>query len=79
MYFVYVIKSIKNGKKYTGQTNCLERRLFQHNNKETKSNKLNAPFELIFVQECENRSESMMLERYLKSGSGREFINSIAA
>jgi len=77
MYSVYVLKSLKNGKKYTGQTNCLERRLYQHNNEETKSNKVNAPFELVFVQECETRSESVIIEKYLKSGAGRDFIKYI--
>ena len=31
MYFVYVIKSIKDGEFYTGFTDNLERRLLEHN------------------------------------------------
>ena len=73
MYLIYVIKSRKSGEFYKGQTNNLERRLHEHETDRW------GPFDLIFVQICENRSESMKMEKYLKSGSGREFINFIMA
>lgn len=68
MYFVYVIKNVKTGQFYKGQTNNLERRLFEHETDRW------GPFELIFVQICDSRSESMNIEKYLKRGQGRKFI-----
>ena len=71
MYFVYVIKSVKSGQFYKGQTNNLVRRLHEHQIDKW------GPFDLIFVQICETRSEAVLLEKFLKSGSGRDFIYSL--
>ena len=35
------------------------------------------PFELIFVQICKDRTEARLLEKYLKSGIGRELRNKL--
>ena len=71
MYFVYVIKSLRNSQYYKGQTNDLVRRLKEHEIDRW------GPFDLVFVQICENRSESVNLEKYLKTGQGRKFIDLI--
>ena len=74
MYYVYVLQSIKDGRFYTGITDNLQRRFKQHNtgNNATPSTLNRGPFKLIFAQECKNRQEARALEKYLKSGSGRE-------
>ncbi len=77
MYFVYVIKSIKYQKYYTGHTNDIERRLKEHNSGKTKSIKLYTPFELIYIEKYFTRADAIKRERYLKSGSGREFLKTI--
>jgi putative endonuclease len=76
MYYVYVIKSIKDGKNYTGLTDDIERRLKEHNSrkKSTPSTMNRGPFELIYSEECSSREEARKREKYLKSGIGREFI-----
>ena len=50
MFSVYVLQSLKNGRLYTGSTNNLERRLLEHNNKQSKYTKLSAPFELVYKE-----------------------------
>lgn len=76
MYFVYVLKSKKDSKFYTGITNNLERRLAEHNNSKssTPSTKNRGPFIVIYFEKMENRKIAREREKYLKSGSGREFI-----
>ena len=71
MYYVYVIRSLSSGQLYKGQTNNLERRLHEHESDRW------GPYDLVFVQICDNRSESMLLEKYLKTGQGRKYINSL--
>jgi putative endonuclease len=71
MYYVYVIRSLRENMFYKGQTNNLERRLEEHEIDRW------GPYELIFVQISETRSEAMLMEKYLKTGNGREFINLI--
>ncbi|MDD3003079.1 MAG: GIY-YIG nuclease family protein [Candidatus Shapirobacteria bacterium] len=77
MFYVYVLKSLKCGIFYKGMTNDLERRLKEHYNGNSKTTKKYLPVELVFVQICESRFEARELEKYLKSGYGRETINLI--
>jgi len=79
MYFVYIILSKKDNKYYTGITNNIEERLDKHNHgyRATMSTLKRGPFELKFVQICKNRIEARLLEKYLKSGIGRELRNKL--
>ena len=79
MYFVYVLQSSKDRKHYTGITNNLERRLNQHNrgNSSTPSTKTRGPFSLIYSEKVANRMVAREREKYLKSGSGREFVKKL--
>ncbi len=74
MYYVYILLSKKDHKYYTGITNDVERRIQQHTigYSSTRSTKNRGPFDLVFAQECTDRKEARELERFLKSGIGRE-------
>lgn len=75
MYKVYVIYSLKFNKIYIGQTEDLERRLFEHNNKLLSAyTKKYTPWEIIYVEEFPTRNEAIIREKQLKSQKGREFI-----
>ncbi len=50
MYFVYVIRSKKDGLLYTGFTDNLERRLLEHNQGLQESTKNRIPFEIIYFE-----------------------------
>ena len=73
-YFVYVLKSIKDGRLYKGQTSNLNKRLKQHNRGENKSTKGFMPWELVYFETFQTREEAVLREKYFKSGSGREFL-----
>lgn len=78
MYYVYVLKSLRNGKRYVGYTSKLpEDRLNEHNAGTNKHTKINGPFEVVYKEEFSNKSLAIRRERFLKSGHGREFLNSI--
>lgn len=72
-YFVYIILN-KNDQIYIGQTNNLEDRLLRHNSGTQKYTKGKGPFELIYFEQFQTRSEAMKREKALKSGKGREWI-----
>ncbi|MDO8559052.1 MAG: GIY-YIG nuclease family protein [bacterium] len=76
MYFVYVIKSEKDKKRYTGITDNLARRIKQHNSgsKATPSTKNRGPFTMIYFEKAENSMMARRREKYLKSGIGRAFL-----
>ncbi len=79
MYFVYIIRSKSTGKFYTGITNNIYRRLKEHNQKlsNTHTTKNLTDYDLMFCQIEPERVSARNLERYLKSGAGREVRNEI--
>ncbi|MBI2337614.1 GIY-YIG nuclease family protein [Candidatus Daviesbacteria bacterium] len=77
MYYVYVLRSLKNGRFYTGSTNNLERRLNEHNTGQSKYTKLTAPFALVYKEEYKTKEEAYKKEMYYKTGAGREKIKDI--
>ena len=77
MFFVYIIKSKKDGRLYKGFTNNLERRLKEHNIGKNKSTSPYKPWDLVYKEEVASREEARKREKYFKSGIGREFIKNI--
>ncbi|MFN5421864.1 MAG: GIY-YIG nuclease family protein [bacterium] len=74
MICVYVIRSEKDGRYYVGMTKDLERRFQEHESGKTKSTKGFRPWKLIFTESFSSYAEARQREKYLKSGSGKEFI-----
>jgi putative endonuclease len=79
MFYVYVIYNKTAHKYYVGQTQDISRRLAQHNDHTFKSYTSRFPgeWELVHKESVATRSEALRREKGLKSGRGREFINTI--
>ncbi len=79
MYYVYVIMSEKDGKRYTGITNDLERRLREHNagHLGTISTRRRGPFKLVHHETAVDGLAARKREKFLKSGEGRRFLEKI--
>ena len=79
MFYVYVLVSESTGKRYTGQTSDLERRIAEHNSKNHNVRKHTSrnlgPWQLGYSEEHATRSEAIKRERWLKTRSGRRFID----
>jgi putative endonuclease len=76
-YFVYVLRSAKNGRHYTGSTNDIHKRLAEHNSGQTKSTRHTGPYSLVYSESFASRPEAARRERALKSGKGREELSRI--
>jgi len=48
MFYVYLLKSLKDNELYLGSTNDLVRRLKEHNSKKVDSTSRRAPLKLIY-------------------------------
>ncbi len=75
MFYVYVLRSLKNNYRYIGQTNNLEKRLLEHNEGMTKSIRFQIPFVLEHSEIFKTRIEAIRREKFLKSGKGREWLD----
>ncbi|MFA5358670.1 MAG: GIY-YIG nuclease family protein [Patescibacteria group bacterium] len=75
-YFIYVIKSKKDGRLYVGMTSDLEERLFYHNAGYQFSTKGYRPWEIVYSERAASRLLARQREKYFKSGCGKEFLKS---
>jgi putative endonuclease len=74
MHTVYAIQSLTRNYIYVGMTTDLDTRLIHHNRGYNKKTKAYRPFLLIYTQEFSTRLEARNHEKYLKSGSGKEYL-----
>lgn len=73
-YYVYVLRSLKDNKFYTGYTNNIQRRLKEHNIGKVESTCNRIPFELIYWEGCLNQQDATRREKYLKSSWGKRYL-----
>ncbi|MEK7212202.1 MAG: GIY-YIG nuclease family protein [Patescibacteria group bacterium] len=74
MFYVYVLKSVKDGKLYTGFAPNLRKRLTKHNDGKVFSTKNRRPLKCIYVEICLNKEDARSREKYLKAGAGKRFL-----
>ncbi len=81
MYFVYILRSLKDKKYYIGQTDNVELRIMKHNKEQVISTRKRAPFVLIKSENFDTRGEARKRENYLKKLKGgnefKKIINQI--
>lgn len=73
-HYVYILRSQKNKKWYTGFTSDLRKRFKEHNSNESAYTKNRGPFELIYYEACKSEQDAWAREKYLKSGMGKRYI-----
>ncbi|MBI2251521.1 MAG: GIY-YIG nuclease family protein [Armatimonadetes bacterium] len=74
MWYVYIIKSKKDGSFYIGSTDNIKRRYYEHNKGKCLSTKNKLPVVLESYIAVKNESIARRLEKYLKTGSGRAIL-----
>ncbi len=74
MFYVYVLKSKKDGKNYTGFTKNLKSRFELHNKGLVDSTKKRKPFDLIYYEACLSQEDATRREKYLKTIYGKRYI-----
>ncbi len=70
MYYVYVLRTKKNGRYYIGQTQNLAKRLEKHSRGKTKSMKNRGEFDVVYLESCPSRADAMRREKEIKSYEG---------
>lgn len=70
MFYVYVLKSIKDSSLYVGYTDDLKRRFVEHNEKKNVSTKDKTPFQLVYYEAYRSRADARHREDMLKRFSG---------
>jgi putative endonuclease len=76
-YFVYVLKSLKDGRYYVGTAKDLPERLQRHNQGRSEYTRNARPWELVYSEEHPSRSEAMKREYGIKRQKRKEYIESL--
>ena len=74
MYYVYVLLSLKDKKKYVGYTKNLKLRFKQHQKGLVRSTRNRRPLKLIYYEACLHQQDATHREKYLKTFYGKMFI-----
>ncbi len=78
MYYVYAIKSFYRNYIYVGISDNPKRRIEQHNKGYNKTTKPYLPFNILLIEQFDNRKIARKREKYLKSGCGKEFLKNFS-
>jgi len=73
-FYIYILESAKDGKRYIGYTNNLRRRIEEHRDGKSFTTKFMRPFTLIYFEGCVDEADAKRREYYLKTTQGRRFI-----
>ncbi len=66
MFYLYLLKSKRDGELYIGSTNDLRKRFLEHNSGKVFSTKLRKPFELLYYEAYKNEKDARYREHNLK-------------
>jgi len=73
-YYVYVLRSLKDGDFYTGYTHDLRNRLSEHQQGAVTSTKNRLPVEIVYYEACRNQQDATHREKYLKTAWGKRYL-----
>jgi putative endonuclease len=76
-YFVYILFSEKLDKFYIGSTGDLEDRLRKHNRSRSGFTSMGKPWNLMYNEIFDNKTEALIREKQLKAWKNRDRIVSL--
>ncbi len=80
MYTVYVLKSLKNGKRYVGFTSkSIKERFDWHKWGLSAWTRQQRPLVILYSEQHGTKEEAMKRERYFKTGQGRRTLDHLVS
>lgn len=77
MYYVYILRSKKDNKLYSGYTNNLIVRFKLHNSGKVDSTSHRRPFKLIYYEAYLHQQDATLREKFFKTRWGRNFLRRV--
>lgn len=79
MFYVYIIQSKTTGRYYVGFTENIENRVDGHNSGKTPSTRNKGPWELVYHEKYDSKTEALKREREIKAKKSSTSIRQIIA
>ena len=77
MFYTYILYSPKIDQYYIGHTGDLKDRLRRHNSGYSKATKSGIPWEVVYSETYDSRSEAVRREVQLKAMKNREYLSEL--
>ncbi len=77
MFYVYVLRSTKDKKLYSGYSSDLKKRFSDHNQGKVTITKYRRPFELIYYEAYKYQQDATTREKYFKTQWGRNYLRKV--
>ena len=77
MYYIYILKSLKDKKLYSGYTADLKARILEHNKGRVESTKHRVPFDLIYYEAYLHQQDATTREKFFKTQWGRNYLKKV--
>lgn len=77
MFYVYVLKLLKDNSLYVGYSSNLKQRIKSHKDGKNFSTKYKLPLELIFYEAYKEKSDAKRRENYLKTTKGKTTLRAM--
>jgi len=77
MFYCYVLRSQKTGRRYVGFCENLTERIRRHNAGDSKATKHGVLWVLVHSETFSTRSEAARREQYYKTGRGRDQLDTL--
>ena len=74
-YYVYILKSLKDGRFYIGYTSDLERRFIAHNEQKQRYTSKFSPWEMVYSEEFQTKKEAIIREGEIKKKKSHSYID----
>jgi putative endonuclease len=78
MFYVYVLKSVKTGRRYVGSCENVEERVRRHNAGHSKATRHGIPWTVLLSESFLTCEEAVRKERYYKTGRGRDELRRLS-
>ena len=79
MYYVYILRSLKDNRYYIGSTSDVQKRLAFHNAGLQRSTRYRIPFELVYQEIHNSKHEALKREHQIKAMKGGEGFKRLIA
>lgn len=73
-FYVYVLESLRDSKRYVGYTHNLRNRIEEHVHGMSVATKFRLPFKLVYFEGCLHMEDAKRRENYLKTTQGHRFL-----
>ncbi|MBI2593340.1 GIY-YIG nuclease family protein [Candidatus Daviesbacteria bacterium] len=77
MFYIYVLRSVKDGKLYSGYTSDLKQRLEYHNSGKVEATKRRVPLKLVYFEGYLHQQDATAREKFFKAQWGRNYLRRV--